>query len=814
MEDDRGTLQRWAERLLADAARLGEAHRAMVDARELLRADATLNEEQTERCVRAIIEHEVCPDLDFDSPRLRAAIELGVIDERVAIDAVKSTGSWLLLDEFEPAVERAKSAEEAWETFQTALDMGEVALLRHVGALRKLDLTAVSALIQQRIAERAADGDEVFAVLAALVVALITDDRAQLAALDDRLVRAYGDGGALGDAAMLYGPDGEYGTYVDRRELLVERWVEVGEIAAARRWFERVLRWPSGQPVGAQLVRGGPAEQTARALRGAVTAEAWAAIEVTAREALQSRDASCSEWVDLARWASGEAAAYARERATERFEQQGDFIDPRPLSEVMQRRVSIAAAERWSGWVEEVDPDQLDRDVIGQLEARLSQHPLFDRESAEAAWPVIERLEQRCRRSSTRELRRQVACAIERCAQLGVESAIAELARWNADDPFGWSRWASRQEPLGRVADQLASVLFALPWVERQRVVEGASDLLGAEQVAALLVRHAKPEPALVRWLLAQRGWIVGEWLVEHADHPALDAADAWALLARWSSDGQCRATNCYVPCSSDGSSADWLEWAKVERRSEPSRWSWSREDTARWIREKSSGDASWLFEPGAHALVRRLRDDDEGRAQLSALFDQLVWRMRVEPRWRDRDVLAASRLAPFAKKSPLSVMAQLAARRTPREPTLDAAVILASTRWGGVFESEVRRALGADARLAQGDVVALARLACEAMGTAMAGLDSLRSLGLEVPLNELCRAVAVAIEEVEGSDPIRAWDRRWFCEATGTSASDNSLDDGTRDPRDWTRALSLERLRSIAAWGFDRMREGAVDPR
>ncbi len=392
-----------------------------------------------------------------------------MIDERVAIDAVKSTGKLLPLDEFEPVVERAESADEAWETFRTALDMGEVALLRQVGALRKLDPAAVSAWIQQSIAEREPEGDEVFAVLAALVVALITGDRAQLAALDDRLVRRYGDGGALGDAAMLYGPDDEDGPYVDRRELLVQRWVEVGEIAAARRWFERVLRWPSGQPVGAQLVRCGPAEQTARALRGAVTAEAWAAIEVTAREALQSRDASCSEWVDLARWASSDTAAYARERATERFEQQGDVIDPRPLTEVMQRRVSIAAAQRWSGWVEEVDPDQFEWYVIRQLawlEARLRQHPLFDRESAEAAWPVIERLEQRCRRSSSRELRRRVACAIERCAQLGVDSAIAEIARWNADDPFEWSRWASWQEPRGLVLSQLESVLFALPWVE------------------------------------------------------------------------------------------------------------------------------------------------------------------------------------------------------------------------------------------------------------------------------------------------------------------------------------------------------------
>lgn len=62
--------------MLADASRLREARRAMVDARALLAADASLNEAQTERCVRAIIEHEVCPDLDFDLQRLRAAIEL------------------------------------------------------------------------------------------------------------------------------------------------------------------------------------------------------------------------------------------------------------------------------------------------------------------------------------------------------------------------------------------------------------------------------------------------------------------------------------------------------------------------------------------------------------------------------------------------------------------------------------------------------------------------------------------------------------------------------------------------------------------
>ncbi len=533
-----------------------------------------------------------------------------MIDERVAIDAVKSTGKLLPLDEFEPVVERAESADEAWETFRTALDMGEVTLLRRVGALRKLDPAAVSAWIQQSIAEREPEGDEVFAVLAALVVALITGDRAQLAALDDRLVRRYGDGGALGDAAMLYGPDDEDGPYVDGRELLVERWVEVGEIAAARRWFERVLRWPSGQPVGAQLVRCGPAEQTARALRGAVTAEAWAAIEVTAREALQSRD--------------------------------------------------------------------------------------------------------------------------------------------------------------------------------------------------------AKPEPTFVRWLLAQRSWVVADRLVEQADHPALDAADLWALLARWSSDEQCRATNGLVPCWPDGYGSDWIEWAKVERRSEPSRWSWSREDTARWIREKSSGDASWLFEPGAHALVRRLRDDDEGRA----LFDQLVWRMRVEPRWRDRDVLAASRLAPFAKKSPLSVTAQLAARRTPREPTLDAAVILASTRWGGAFEGEVRGALGAEARLAQGDLVALARLAMRAMRTALAGLDSLRSLGLDVPLSELCEAMAAAIEEPEPPELVAYPDRR-FCDAMGIRVPDDANSGPIRDMRDWTRALSVERLRDIAAWGMGRIRErAALEPR
>jgi hypothetical protein len=187
---------------------------------------------------------------------------------------------------------------------------------------------------------------------------------------------------------------------------------------------------------------------------------------------------------------------------------------------------------------------------------------------------------------------------------------------------------------------------------------------------------------------------------------------------------------------------------------------------------------------------------------------------MRVEPRWRDRDVLAARRLAPFAKKSPLSVMAQLAARRTPREPTLDAAVILASTRWGGAFEREVRGALGAEARLAQGDLVALARLAMRAMRTALAGLDSLRSLGLDVPLSELGRAMAAAIEEPEPPELVAYPDRRFY-DATGIRVPDGANSGTIRDMRDWTRALSVERLRDIAAWGMGRIRErAALDPR
>lgn len=107
-----------------------------------------------------------------------------------------------------------------------------------------------------------------------------------------------------------------------------------------------------------------------------------------------------------------------------------------------------------------------------------------------------------------------------------------------------------------------------------------------------------------------------------------------------------------------NGHAEELSRWLERERDWPGSRWSWSRSQLLAWIVAGAPrSDRHWVFEPGTHAIVARLRGDDEGRAALASLAAQLVQRLARGESPTGHERLAIEQLLEFASEATLSAI-------------------------------------------------------------------------------------------------------------------------------------------------------------
>jgi hypothetical protein len=519
--------------------------------------------------------------------------------------------------------------------------------------------------------------------LASWAIAMLRGDSRSLQAADTALHE-------LG-SAWLCAPDEEDGRQFDRRVLLVERLLEAGELEMALRWVARLWTEPVRFAVGRNNVGEGPPIALSRKLQRALSPERFDAFEQRAYELLSDGDPSTFVWLDFAQWASAGRAAHAVERAVQLVETTGALIDANRLDRAMQRRVSIAMA-RWFGvWIETVDCVSADDQVRGRttLSARLRGIPLVDRECAERAWPALKELVKRARNGTHFNDKFAIADAVATCAMRGVAEARALVDRWRATGEHGWGETAPPRD--GWLApESLSWLVMGVPFDERVALIERFEREAGLVFDDRVATRGLPMTAEGLRWLLSQPGSVINRWLNESSPAEVLDAEAYWKLLDASATRGIAATQNSVF--AMNGDHRELSEWLQRERNWEGSRWSWTREQLLAWIASgEPRTDRHWVFEPGARAIVLRLRGDAAGREALASLAAQIVERIASDDSDSTHERGAVLQLIDFASEATFLEYVRLLERaRGWSAPD----AVLRAARFGAAFVSEVQRRL------------------------------------------------------------------------------------------------------------------------